>query len=111
MQGSLKQYVKWLIGSYIVIGIILLFNSKLIFDFSLSCQVLIILFVLCTIGYGVITLNKKYIISGVIVGVLYAAAMVIFSPIIMPNAHRNLIGDVNETEISREVSLTQLGIL
>lgn len=114
VQGSLKQYLKWLIGSYIVIGIILLFNSKLIFDFSLSCQVLIIPFVLCTIGYGVITLNKKYIVSGIIVGVLYVAAMVIFSPIIMPNAHRNLIGDVNEIEFTSKiehVDLNQLPII
>ena len=28
VQGSLKQYLKWLIGSYIVIGILLLFNSN-----------------------------------------------------------------------------------
>ena len=114
VQGSLKQYLKWLIGSYIVIGILLLFNSKLIFDFSLSCAVLIIPFVLCTIGYGVITLNKKYITSGIIVGILYVVAMVGFSPIIMPSAHRNLIGDVEEIEFTSKIEhmdLNQLPII
>ena len=74
-QGNFKQYLKWLLGSYLVIGILLAFNSKLILDFSLSTFVLVGPFVLCTVAYGVLTLNKKYIISGIGVGLLYFVAL------------------------------------
>ena len=67
-QSSFKQYLKWLIGIYLIMGVLLAFNSKLILDFTLSLGIFIGPFVLCTAGYGVLTLNKKYIISGVVVG-------------------------------------------
>ena len=60
LQSSFKQYFKWLIGSYLLVFILLAFNSKLILDFSLSALVLVAPFVLCTVAYGAIKLNKKY---------------------------------------------------
>ena len=60
-------------------------------------------FVLCTIAYGVLTLNKKYIISGIGVGVLYVVALAVFSPLIMPKEHRNLIGNIEEVEFSSQI--------
>ena len=113
-QGNFKQYLKWLLGSYLVIGILLAFNSKLILDFSLSTFVLVGPFVLCTVAYGVLTLNKKYIISGIGVGLLYFVALMVFSPIFMPSTHRNLIGNVEEIEFSSEIEhidLKQLPII
>ena len=113
-QGNFKQNLKWLLGSYLVIGILLAFNSKLILDFSLSTFVLVGPFVLCTVAYGVLTLNKKYIISGIGVGLLYFVALMVFSPIFMPSTHRNLIGNVEEIEFSSEIEhidLKQLPII
>lgn len=113
-QGSFKKYLKWLVGSYLAIALLLLFNSKLILDFSLSVFVLVVPFVLCTVAYGVLTLNKKYITSGIAVGVLYFVALIAFSPIFMPSSHRNLIGNVEEIEFSSQINhmdLKQLPII
>lgn len=113
-QSSFKQYLKWLIGSYLAIGILLAFNSKLILDFSLSTFLLVGPFVLCTVAYGVLTLNKKYITSGIVVGLLYFVALIVFSPIFMPSTHRNLIGNVEEIEFSSQIEhmdLKQLPII
>lgn len=113
-QSSFKQYLKWLIGSYLAIGILLAFNSKLILDFSLSAFLLVGPFVLCTVAYGVLTLNKKYITSGIVVGLLYFVALIVFSPIFMPSTHRNLIGNVEEIEFSSQIEhmdLKQLPII
>lgn len=113
-ESNFKQYLKWLIGIYLVIGVLLAFNSKLILDFTLSIVVLVGPFVLCTVSYGVLTLNKKYIISGIGVGLLYFAALMVFSPIFMPSTHRNLIGNVEEIEFSSEIEhidLKQLPII
>ena len=113
-QGNFKQYLKWLIGSYLVIGSLLVFNSKLILDFSLSSLVLMGPFVLCSLIYGTLTLNKKYIISGIGCGLLYFVALIVFSPIFMPSTHRNLIGNVEEIEFSSQIEhmdLKQLPII
>lgn len=113
-QSSFKQYLKWLIGSYLAIGILLAFNSKLILDFSLSTFLLVGPFVLCTVAYGVLTLNKKYITSGIVVGLLYFVVLIVFSPIFMPSTHRNLIGNVEEIEFSSQIEhmdLKQLPII
>ena len=113
-QGSFKKYLKWLVGSYLAIALLLLCNSKLILDFSLSIFVLVVPFVLCTVAYGVLTLNKKYITSGIAVGVLYFVALIAFSPIFMPSSHRNLIGNVEEIEFSSQINhmdLKQLPII
>lgn len=113
-QSSFKQYLKWLIGSYLAIGILLAFNSKLILDFSLSTFLLVGPFVLCTVAYGVLTLNKKYITNGIVVGLLYFVVLIVFSPIFMPSTHRNLIGNVEEIEFSSQIEhmdLKQLPII
>lgn len=113
-QSNFKQYLKWLVGSYLAIAVLLLFNSKLILDFSISAFVLVVPFVLCTVAYGVLTLNKKYITSGIAVGLAYFVALIAFSPIFMPSSHRNLIGNVEEIEFSSQINhmdLKQLPII
>ena len=114
LQSSFKQYFKWLIGSYLLVFILLAFNSKLILDFSLSALVLVAPFVLCTVAYGAIKLNKKYIGVGIGVGALYVVASIALSPIFMAKTHRDLIGDVKEVEFSNQVEhmdLKQLPII
>lgn len=102
-QSKFSQYIKWLVLAYVAIGVFLLFQSKLILDFTLSSFLLVGPFVLCTIAYGVLTLNKKYIISGIGAGVLYVVALAVFSPLIMPKEHRNLIGNIEEVEFSSQI--------
>lgn len=102
-QSKFSQYIKWLILAYVAIGVFLLFQSKLILDFTLSSFLLVGPFVLCTIAYGALTLNKKYIISGIGVGVLYVVVLAVFSPLIMPKEHRDLIGNVEEVEFSSQI--------
>ena len=94
-QSSFKQYLKWLIGSYLAIGILLAFNSKLILDFSLSTFLLVGPFVLCTVAYGVLTLNKKYITSYFLIKVAsFFRFLVLFSMLLslyilyVPNGER-----------------------
>lgn len=107
-QSKFSQYIKWLVLAYIAIGVFLLFQSKLILDFTLSSFLLVGPFVLCTIAYGALTLNKKYIISGIGVAVLYVVSLVVFSPLIMLNEHRDLIGSVEEVEFSSQIEYIDL---
>ena len=107
-QSKFSQYIKWLVLAYIAIGVFLLFQSSLVLDFTLSSFVIVGIFVLCTVGYGAATFNKKYIVSGVGVGLLYVAALVVFSPLIMPKEHRSLIGDVEEVEFSSQIEYIDL---
>lgn len=113
-KGNFKQYLIGLIVSYLVIGVLLAFNSSLILDISISSIILVGPFTLFTIAYGVITLNKKYIISGISVGLVYFVALLAFSPIFMSSKHRNLIGNVKEVEFSNKIEhmdLKQLPII
>ena len=107
-QSKFSQYIKWLVLAYIAIGVFLLFQSKLILDFTLSSFLLVGPCVLCTIAYGALTLNKKYIISGIGVAVLYVVSLVVFSPLIMLNEHRDLIGSVEEVEFSSQIEYIDL---
>lgn len=113
-EGSFKQYLKWLLASYIVVVVGLIFYSRLILDLSLSILVLIGPFILFTIVYGVLTVNSKYIKVAVGVGALYVIASLALSPIFMAKSHRNLIGDVQEVEFSNKIEhmdLRQLPII
>ena len=111
MKNKFYDYLKWLLGSYLVMGIILLFSSKLILDFTLSTFVIIAPFVICTAVYGVIKFNKKYIAVAGIAAIIYIAANIVCSPIFMAKAHRNLIGDIKEvnfTDQIHHIDLSQL---
>ena len=103
IDGKFTQYLKWLISGYIIIAIFLFFQSKLILDFTISSLVIIGPFVLCTVAYGALTFKKKYLVSGLSVGLIYFVSLIIFSPLIMPNKHRNLIGNVEEVEFSSQI--------
>ena len=101
--SKLTEYLKWLLITYVFVGIVLLFSSKLILDLTLSSFIIIAVFVACTVGYGILRLNKKYIIVGGAVALVYVALGIILSPIVMPSAHRNLIGEVEEVDFSSEI--------
>lgn len=113
-KGSLLKYLTWLLLGYLAVGIFLLFNSKLIFDFSLSFFYIIATFIVVSVLYSFFTLNKKYAIAAVGVGLLYLVAMVIFSPLVSYKAHRNLIGEVKEVDFTsqiKHIDLNQLPVI
>lgn len=101
--AKFNQFLKWLLIAYLLLGVILLFQSKLILDLSLSFFVLILPFIVCSIIYGVTHFSKKYIMSGVIVSLIYVGLMVFFSPVISYKNHRNLIGPVDSVEFSSQI--------
>ena len=103
LKSKLTEYLKWLLLAYVFVGIVLLFSSKLILDLTLSSFIIVAVFVACTVGYGILRLNKKYIIVGGAVALVYVALGIILSPIVMPSAHRNLIGEVEEVDFSSEI--------
>ncbi|GAB6167659.1 hypothetical protein JCM1393_01190 [Clostridium carnis] len=102
-KGSFKNYLGWLALAYIAIGVVLLFNSKLIFDVTLSFFYIIAIFVGVSLVYSVITFNKKYGVAAVIGIIIYLATTIIFSPIISYKAHRALIGDIEEVDFTHEI--------
>ncbi|GAA0107143.1 MULTISPECIES: cell shape-determining protein [Clostridium] len=102
-KGSFLKYLGWLITAYIVAGIFLAFNSKLILDFTLSSFYIVGIFVVVTAVYAFFTFNKKYGLVAVIVAVIYILSLVVFSPIVSYKAHRELIGNIEGVEFSNEI--------
>lgn len=102
-KSSLVKYLSILISAYVIIGIVLFLNNKLIFDFTLSIVYIVGIFVAVSIGYSAITFDKKYGIAGAIAAAIYFAAILISSPIINYKAHRDLIGEVKEVDFTSQI--------
>ncbi|ATD55487.1 YIP1 family protein [Clostridium chauvoei] len=102
-KSSILKFLGWLLLAYIIGGVILLFNSRLIFDISLSIFYITAVFVLVSVVYSFITFNKSYIKIAIIVAILYFIAMIFFSPLISYKNHRNLIGEVKEVEFTSQI--------
>ena len=102
-KGKITEYLVILVIAYVFTSIVLLFSGKLVLDISLSLSIIVSVFVIATIGYGIFRLNHKYVITGGVAALLYIVSSVILSPIIMPKAHRNLIGEVKEIEFSDDI--------
>ncbi|MDR5586977.1 MULTISPECIES: cell shape-determining protein [Clostridium] len=105
------SFLKLLLGAYMCIGIVLLLTNNLIFDLSLNSVLIIGIFVLCSVVYGVLHRNKKIIMAGGTVAVLYIILAVICSPIISYSAHRNLIGSIQDVDFSNEIQYIDLNQL
>ena len=101
--GKFSTYIKWLLASYIVVAIALICSSKLILDLSLSTFIILAPFVACTAVFGVLNMNKKYTMVAGVVALAYVVSLVVFSPIFMHKAHRNLIGEVKEVEFTSQI--------
>ena len=108
---SIISFVKILVLAYIGVGILLLLNSSLVFDLSLNVMVLVGIFVVCAVGFGIVKRNKKFIITAGILCGAYIILAVICSPIVNYNAHRNLIGKIEEVEFSSEIEYIDLNQL
>ena len=113
-KASLTKYLGWLLTTYILTGIFLIFNSSLILDFTLSLFYIVSVFVLVTTIYSFVTLNKKYGLAALFVLGLYIITLIIFSPIFNYKAHRALIGNVESVDFNDKVEhidLKQLPII
>ena len=113
-RGSFGGYLKILFIAYVAFAIFLLFQSHLILDLSLSILAILAPFVVISFLYGVYSFNKKYIMASIIAVLGYIGIQVIYSPLINYQAHRDLIGEVEEVEFSSQVKhidLNQLPII
>ena len=108
---SLFRYFKILLSAYLGIGLILILLSSLVLDLSLNVITIVGIFVVCTAGYGVFIRNRKYITSAIVVAIAYIIAAIIFSPLISYNAHRNLIGNVEEVDFSSQIEYIDINQL
>ena len=102
------NYFKILISSYVIVAVLMVINSSLILDLSLNAAIICGIFVIVTAIYGVVFRDKKFIISGAAVFLIYVAAAVVCSPIVNYKAHKNLIGNVEEVDFSSEVEYIDL---
>lgn len=108
---NLIRFIKILLAVYLGIALILAFNSALVLDLSLNITIIVVIFVVCTLGYGVFIKNRKYIMTAVGVTIAYIALVVVYSPLISYNAHRNLIGNIEEVDFSSQIEYIDLNQL
>ncbi|WP_294156574.1 cell shape-determining protein [uncultured Clostridium sp.] len=105
------RFIKILIAAYLIAGIFILFNGSLVLDISLNALTIAGIFVVCTVGYGAFIKNKKYILTAFGAALVYIVALAACSPLINYNAHRNLIGNVEEVDFSSEIKYIDLNQL
>lgn len=108
---NLVRYFKILLPAYLVIGLILLLSSNLVLDLSLNVMTIVGLFVVCTFVYGVFIRNKTYMIAAFVALLAYIAGVVVCSPLISYNAHRNLIGKIEEMDFSSQIEYIDINQL
>ena len=100
---NLKGFIILLVSIYIIFAVILLINNALIFNIRLGALNFLIPIILACLIHGFIGMRKKYIITAVVIILLYIIARVAFSPLISWNAQRNLIGPVKEVKFSDQI--------
>lgn len=102
-KSSFGKYLGFLVGAYALVAIVLLLNSKLIFDVTLSSFYVVGIFVAVSIAYSAMTFDKKYGIAGIVAAVIYFALVMACSPLISYKAHRDLIGEVKEVDFTSQI--------
>lgn len=105
------KFLKILLGAYIGVAVLLMLNSSLVLDLSLNVFTIVGVLVVCTFGYGLFTRNKKFIGTAIGIAIAYVVLAVICSPIISYNAHRNLIGNIEEVDFSSQIEYIDLNQL
>ncbi|MDU1315071.1 MAG: cell shape-determining protein [Clostridium septicum] len=102
-KSSIYKFLGWLFLGYFIGGIILAFNSKLIFDISLNIFYIVAVFILVSVVYSFITFNKNYLKTAIGLAVIYFIAVIFFSPLISYKSHRNLLGNVEEVDFTSQI--------
>lgn len=108
---NLKGFIKLLVIIYVVYALILLLNNALIFNIRLGLVNLLIPIVLACLIHGIIGMRKKYIITAVVIVILFAILKIAGSPLISWKAQRNLIGPVKEVKFSDQIQPIDLNQL
>lgn len=108
---NLTKYLKILFGVYLASGLLAILNSALVLDLTLNAMGISGIFIVCTFGYGTFIRNRKYIISAIVVAISYVVFAAIFSPLISYNAHRNLIGNIEEVSFSSQMEYMDINQL
>lgn len=106
--GSIKGFLKWLILVYLILGIGLFLNGSLILDVTLSISLIVWIFVIVSIFYGLLKSMKNLRKVGVGAAVIYIILVVGCSPIIQYKSHRNLIGNVEEVDFAEQLEYIDL---
>lgn len=106
--GSIKEFLKWIILVYLILGIGLFLNGSLILDVTLSISLIVWVFVIVSIFYGLLKSMKNLRKVGVGVAVIYIILVVVCSPIIQYKSHRNLIGNVEEVDFADQLEYIDL---
>ena len=65
-KSSFGKYLKFLIGAYALVGIVLFLSGNLIFDLTLSIFYVVGIFAVVSIAYSVMTFDKKYGMAGIV---------------------------------------------
>lgn len=110
-RASKGSYIKWLLLGYVAVAIVLILNSSLILDVTLSAFYIVAPFAVVSVLYGISHFEKKYIFFGVVAALLFIAVEILCSPIVQYKAHRDLIGNVEEIEFSSEINHIDLNQL
>lgn len=108
---NLKGFIKLLVIIYVVYALILLLNNALIFNIRLGLVNLLIPIVLACLIHGIIGMRKKYIITAVVIVILFAILKIAGSPLISWKTQRNLIGPVKEVKFSDQIQPIDLNQL
>ena len=106
--GSIKGFLKWLILVYLILGIGLFLNGSLILDVTLSISLIVWVFVIVSIFYGLLKSMKNLRKVGIGAAVIYVILVVGCSPIIQYKSHRNLIGNVEEVDFADQLEYIDL---
>lgn len=110
-ENNILKFLKVLIPVYIIIAILLMIFSRLILDFSLNVFLISVIFIICSLAFGIFKKDKRFIIASAAVFLLYAVSALYFSPILSYKAHRNLIGNIEEIDFSSEIEYIDLNQL
>lgn len=110
-ERTISKFFKILVGVYLIVAILLAINSRLVIDLTLNSTTIVGAFVICAFAYGVFVRNKNYIKISIGVLGLYIGLVIWCSPLISYNAHRNLIGNIDEVDFSNEIEYIDLNQL
>lgn len=108
---NLIRYFKIIFAAYLIVALVLILTSSLVLDISLNILTIVGTFVICTLGYGVLIRNKRYIITAIAAAVSYIAIIMVYSPLVSYNAHRNLIGNIEEVDFSSQIEYMDINQL
>ncbi len=102
------QWIKWLLIVYFVLIVINFFQGTLVLDLSLNAFGVLLVFFIVSMIAGVFLQYKPAFIAAIGAIVLYLGLMAYSSPLFNYQAHRNLIGEIEEVSFSDQMDYIDL---